>query len=153
MGKPLSLDLRRRIVACVEAGQSRRAAAARFDVSPSFVIELMRRYRETGSLEPARQGRPPGGRLAPLRSYLIKTVEARPDITMPELAELVEAEHGVVADPSWFSRCLITLGFSYKKIPDRNGARTRAGAARASRLDPSAPAPDARAAASAGVSR
>jgi hypothetical protein len=28
MGKPLSLDLRRRIVACVEAGQSRRAAAA-----------------------------------------------------------------------------------------------------------------------------
>ena len=105
MGKPLYLDLRRRIVACIEAGQSRRAAAARFDVSPSFVIELMRRYRETSSLEPARQGRPPGGRLAPLRSYLIKTVEARPDITMPELAELVEAEHGVVADPSWFSRC------------------------------------------------
>lgn len=63
MGKPLSLDLRRRIVACVEAGLSRRAAAAKFDVSPSFVVELMRRYRETGSLEPARQGRPPGGRL------------------------------------------------------------------------------------------
>ncbi|MDF0604036.1 helix-turn-helix domain-containing protein, partial [Psychromarinibacter sp. C21-152] len=78
MGKPLSLDLRRRIVACVEAGQSRRAAAAKFDVSPSFVVELMRRYRKTGSLEPARQGRPPGGRLAPLHHYLIETVEVRP---------------------------------------------------------------------------
>ncbi|MDF0604034.1 helix-turn-helix domain-containing protein, partial [Psychromarinibacter sp. C21-152] len=78
MGRPLSLDLRRRIVACVEAGQSRRAAAAKFDVSPSFVGELMRRYRKTGSLEPARQGRPPGGRLAPLHHYLIETVEVRP---------------------------------------------------------------------------
>ena len=153
MGKPLSLDLRRRIVACVEAGQSRRAAAAKFDVSPSFVVELVRRYRETGTLEPARQGRPPGGRLTPLRDYLIAVIDARPDITMPELAGLVEAEHGVVADPSWFSRCLISLGFSYKKIPDRDGARTRTGAARAPRLGPSAPAPDARSAAPVGLPR
>jgi transposase len=144
MGKPLSLDLRCRIVAFVEAGHSRRAAAAKFDVSPSFVVELMKRYLETGSLEPARQGRPPGGRLTPLQGFLIQTVEDRPDITMPELAELVHAKHGVTADPSWFSRCLISLGFSYKKISDRDGARTRAGAARASRLDPSAPTPDAR---------
>ena len=117
MGRPLSMDLRRRIVACVEAGSSRRAAAAKFDVSPSFFVELVKRYRETGSLEPARQGRPPGGRLTPLQGFMIATVEARPDITMPELAELVQAEHGISADPSWFSRCLISLGFSYKKNP------------------------------------
>lgn len=129
MGKPLSLDLRRRIVAFVEAGHSCRAAAERFDVSPSFVIKLMQLWRRTGSFEPARQGRPPGGRLAPLRDYLIATVEARPDITMPELAALVEAEHGVTADPTWYSRFLIRLGYSYKKISDRDGARTRAGAA------------------------
>lgn len=153
MGKPLSLDLRRRIVACVETGRSRRAAAAKFDVSPSFVVALMRRYRETGSVEPARQGRPPGGRLAPLQGYIIEVVEARPDITMPELADLVAAEQGVVADASWFSRYLIGLGFSYKKIPDRDGARACARSPGAPRLDPSAPAPDARAAASAGVSR
>ena len=120
---------------------------------PSFVVELMKRCRETGSLGPARQGRPPGGRLTPLQGYLIQTVEARPDITMPELAELVQAVHEVGADPSWFSRCLISLWFSYEKIPDRDGARTRAGPARAPRPDSSAPAPDARRAASAGVSR
>ena len=151
MGKPLSLDLRRRTVACVGAGVSRRAAAARFDVSPSFVVELMKRYRETGSLEPARQGRPPGGRLTPLQGFLTRTVEARPDIPMPELAVIVCAEHGITADPCWFSRCLISLGFSYKKIPDRDGVWSRAGAAGAPRLDPSAPTPDARHAPSAGL--
>jgi transposase len=72
--------------------------------------------------------RRPGGRLTPLRDYLIETVEARPDITLPELADLVATEHGVVADPSWFSRCLIGLGFSYKKITDCHGARARPGA-------------------------
>jgi hypothetical protein len=72
---------------------------------------------------------------------------------MPELAELVHARHGVTADPSWFSRCLIRLGFSYKKIADRDGARTRARPTRAPCLDPSAPAPDARRAASPGLPR
>ena len=153
MGKPLSLDLRRRIVACVEAGHSRRAAATKFDVSPSFVVELMRRYRETGSLEPARQGRPPGGRLTPLQDYLIAVVAARPDITMPEPADLVAAKHGIVAHPSWFSRCLTSLGLSYEKIADRDGARTRSGAARTPCPDRSAPDPDARSAAQAGLFR
>jgi transposase len=40
MTKPLSLDLRHRIVE--EEGMSRRAAAARFGVAPSTVIELVR---------------------------------------------------------------------------------------------------------------
>lgn len=129
MGKPLSLDIRQRIVAYVEAGHSCRAAAAKFDVSPSFAVKLMQRWRRSGSLEPARQGRPPGGRLEPFHGILCRTVEARPDITMPELAAVLEAEHGLTADPSALSRCLIKLGYSYKKIPDRHGTRARPGAA------------------------
>lgn len=129
MGKPLSLDLRQRIVAFVGAGNSCRSAAAKFDVSPSFVVKLLQRCCRTGSFEPARQGRPPGGRLAPFRGFLVRVVEAKPDITMTELAERLMAEQGVAADPSWLSRCLIRFGFSYKKISDRHGARTRPGAA------------------------
>ncbi len=129
MGKPLSLDIRQRIVAYVEAGHSCRAAAAKFDVSPSFVVKLMQRWRRTGSLEPARQGRPPGGRLLPVHGFLRRTVEARPDITMPELAIALFEAHGVVADPSALSRCLIKLGYSYKKISHRHGARSCPGAA------------------------
>lgn len=41
-----SLDLRKRIAAYVEAGHSRRAAAAHFSVSASFVINLMTALRE-----------------------------------------------------------------------------------------------------------
>ncbi|RUU94972.1 IS630 family transposase, partial [Mesorhizobium sp. M1A.F.Ca.IN.020.03.2.1] len=42
MPKPYSLDLRERVVRFVEAGHSRRAAAAHFEVSVSFVVILMR---------------------------------------------------------------------------------------------------------------
>jgi transposase len=56
MAAPLSQDLRRRLVRAVEAGSSARAAAARFEVSASAAIKLMRRVRETGSTEPARIG-------------------------------------------------------------------------------------------------
>jgi len=73
MGKPLSLDLRRRIVACVEAGQSRRAAAAKFDVSPSFVIEL----RRTSHLPPrAPPGMTSGGGTIFATSRVILTLRA-----------------------------------------------------------------------------
>jgi hypothetical protein len=41
MPNSLSNDLRERVVAFVEAGHSRRAAAAHFRVSPSAVINLM----------------------------------------------------------------------------------------------------------------
>ena len=43
MTRPYSLDLRERVVRTVEAGLSRHTTAARFDVSPSFVIKLSSR--------------------------------------------------------------------------------------------------------------
>lgn len=128
MGRPLSLDLRGRIIRFVESGNRCRAAAAKFDVSPSCVIKLMARWRRTGSLEAAPQGRPAGSRLDTHRDFLVRTVEARPDITMPELAECLWQAHAVEANPAVLSRYLINLGFSYKKIADRNGTRTRSGA-------------------------
>jgi hypothetical protein len=49
--------------------------------------------RATGSLAPARQGRPPGGgKLAPYRELLIGWVERDEDITMPELADRLARE-------------------------------------------------------------
>jgi transposase len=56
MAAPLSLDIRKRIVAAVEGGTSCRAAAARFAVSESAVIKLIERWERTGSLEPAQIG-------------------------------------------------------------------------------------------------
>src|SRR4029077_3233118 len=58
MPKAYSLDLRERVACFVDSGRSRHAAAAHFKVSVSFVVNLMKAYRMTGSLEP----KPGGGR-------------------------------------------------------------------------------------------
>jgi transposase len=50
------MDLRERVVAAVEGGQSRRQAAARFGVSYSVAIEWMKRVRATGSVAPGQMG-------------------------------------------------------------------------------------------------
>ncbi len=113
MGKSYSLDLRERVVSFVGLGRSRREAASRFDVSASFAVKVVSRHERTGSVAPARQGRPPGsGKLSPHLADLIAWVEARPDITMPELAALLAAEQGVVAHPASLSRTLRQAGFS-----------------------------------------
>ena len=144
MGKSYSLDLRERVVSFVDAGHSRREAAARYDVSPSFAVKLVSRHEATGSAAPARQGRPPGGgKLSLHLDFLIGRVKERPDITMPELAALLEAEHGVRAHPSSLSRELCKAGFSYKKNADGLGVRTRGYQAQAADLDQPAPTPDA----------
>ena len=69
-----------------------------------------------GSLEPEKQGRPPGGgKLAAHADILIRWVEEDGDITMPELAAKLEAERGVTAHPASLSRFLIVQGFTVKK--------------------------------------
>ena len=125
MGKSYSLDLRERVIKFVGSGGSRREAAIHFVVSPSFAVKLWRRQEKTGSLEPAKQGRPSGGgKLANHRDFLIAQVEKRPDITMPELAAVL-AERGVQASPASLSRLLCRAGFTYKKNASGGGARTR----------------------------
>lgn len=126
MGRSYSLDLRVRVAGFVEAGHSRRAAARPFGVSDSFAIKLLRRQAQSGSPAPARQGRPRGtGRLAPDASFLVQTVEAKPDITMPELAARLWEEHKVSAAAATLSRFLCRHGFTYKKTADGIGVRTR----------------------------
>ena len=63
MGHCYGNDLRRRVVEAVTGGLSTRGAAARFRVAPSTAIHWHRRWRETGSIEPDRQGQPPGSKL------------------------------------------------------------------------------------------
>jgi transposase len=126
MGRYYSLDLRVRVAGLVEAGYSRRAAARHFGVSDSFAIKLLRRQAQSGSPAPARQGRPRGtGRLASYETFLVQTVEAKPDITMPELAARLWQEHGISAAPATLSRLLCRRGFTYKKTADGGGVRTR----------------------------
>lgn len=125
MGKAHSIDLRERVYGDVALGKSRRAAALRFGVSASTGVRLAQRMVETGSLAPARQGRPRGtGKLAAHQSQLIAWVEAEPDMSMPELAARLEAERGVVAHPASLSRLLVASDYTFKK--NAAGRRSRA---------------------------
>ncbi len=126
MGKSSSADLRVRIVDEIERGQSCRSAARRFGVSAATAVRLAQRKAQTGSLAPARQGRPAGsGLLAAHVAALVEWVDADGDITMPELAARLLAERGVKAHPASLSRLLIRQGFTVKKnaAGERNRSR------------------------------
>ena len=49
MPRPLSLDIRERVIARVESGDSRRGAAEQFDISASAAIKLLQRWSATGN--------------------------------------------------------------------------------------------------------
>lgn len=126
MGRAHSGDLRERVYGEIAGGGSRRGAARRFGVSASTGVRVARRMADTGSLAPARQGRPPGGgKLAKNRDVLIGWVEAQGDITMPELAARLAEECQVVAHPASLSRFLRAAGYSFKKnvVGERSRAR------------------------------
>lgn len=126
MGKSSSSDLRVRIVGEIERGGSCRGAARRFGVSAATAVRLAQRKARTGSVMPARQGRPLGsGPLSAHVDVLIGWVEAEGDITMPELAAKLLAEHGVQAHPASLSRLLLAAGFTVKKntAGERNRSR------------------------------
>jgi len=83
MVAPLSQDLRRRLIRAVERGSSAREAAARFAVSASAAIKLVRRVRETGSTEPAKIGGYRKPLLAGHEDLLRELTRTRKGITWP----------------------------------------------------------------------
>ncbi len=56
MTRPCAVDRREPMVRAVAAGASRRATAAKLEVSPSCVVKLLQRWRRAGTLEPAPAG-------------------------------------------------------------------------------------------------
>ena len=75
----------------------------------------MRRWRDTGRVDPRPRGGFRHSKLGPHRAFIIAAVSAKRDITMPELADKLAQSKGVMADPSSLSKFLITCGLSFKK--------------------------------------
>src|ERR1700691_5201597 len=123
MPKPYSIDLRERVVSYVEAGHSRRGAAAHFSVSASFVVNFIRAFGERGGVAPKALGGWRHSKLDPHRVFILRRVAEKDDITMPELAAELLAASGVKADPASLSHWLIRNGLSFKKKP--SGQRMR----------------------------
>jgi transposase len=123
MARPYSVDLRTRIVRAVEAGLSRRAAAAKFEVSVSFVVKLMQRWRARGTLEPDRIG---GAKRSPLAAHAERVhalLAAEPDLTIAELRSRLAAA-GIAVSRSALGRFLLAAGLTRKKRPATPPSRT-----------------------------
>lgn len=122
MPKPYSTDLRGRVIAAVEAGETRRAAAARFGVSPSAAVKWTQRARLTGSVGP----KPMGGRrpfaLAPHRVWVLSRLADKPDLTLRALV-LELADQGVKISDYAVWNFLRREGVTFKKKPARSRAR------------------------------
>ena len=123
MGRPYSEDLRSRIVAAVEAGATRAAAAEQFAVSVSCAIKLVQRFRRTGSVAPAARGRKRFA-LAGHESLVRDLVAARSDMTLDELTDEL-AERGIRVGRSSVNRFLKVLELTLKKsrcmLPSSSG--------------------------------
>ena len=116
MTRPLSDDLRRRVVTAVDDGMSRRGAARRFGIAPSTAIKWVRAWRLTGSYRP----RPQGGdnrshRIEARAETVLALVEEIPDMTLAEIAAHLESEHGLRVSQSTVWRFFHRRGITFKK--------------------------------------
>lgn len=112
-----SLDLRQKVVAAVERGDSIiEEVAASFGVGQTFVKKMLRQHRETGDLSPRPHG---GGQTRCLSDkhfkLLRREVERRPDKTAAALRDHLEERAGVSVSRLTVTRALARLGLSRKK--------------------------------------
>jgi transposase len=114
MARPLSMDLRERIVDAVESGESRNAAAERFAVSASCVIKLMQRRQKTGSFEPGQMGGWKKHALAAHSELVRALIEECPDLTLEELRDAL-SEDGIHVGRSSVDRFIKARGLTLKK--------------------------------------
>jgi len=91
MARPLSNDLRERVVGAVLAGESRRSVSERFDVAVSSVVKWSQRQRRTGSVAPDRIGGHRKPVLGPHRAFIVEELERTPHLTLHGLKDMLAA--------------------------------------------------------------
>jgi transposase len=119
--RPYSIDLRQRVAASLDENEgSQRQIARRFRVSLSFVARLLRRRRQTGSLDPRPHGggHPPALTEADLERVR-QAVQEQPDVTLEELRQRLGLSCSLMA----ICRALKTLDLPRKKTVLRASQR------------------------------
>src|SRR6187402_1896405 len=114
MTRPLSNDLRERVVAAVLNGDSSRVVAARFGVAVSSVVKWSQRHRATGSVQPGKMGGYRKRVLEPHRAFIVERLNQESHLTLHGLkAEL--AARGVMVSHNAVWVFLRREGLSFKK--------------------------------------
>ena len=115
MAKSLSADLRKRVVAAIGSGMSRRQAAERFGVSAASAIRWQQQFNQTGTVEPDKQG---GDRrshqIDAHKATIVALYEAKTDITLEETRSAL-ADKGIRAGIGTLWRFFERHGITRKK--------------------------------------
>ena len=115
--KAYSLDLRQKIIETYQAGGiTQRDLAKRFWVSLFFIVNLLRLERTGQQLEAQRRGGQVKPTLTPeMRHFLRGEIARQNDLTLQELAALVQQRFGVLASPSTVCRACRAMELRRKK--------------------------------------
>lgn len=117
MGKPYSMDLRERVVAAIEGGESTHQAAARFAIGIATAGAWARLKRSTGDVRPAKQGKPKGAVLDAHADFILRVLAEAPDTTLDEMVERLREERGVTVVRTAVWKFLDRHGQTHKKRP------------------------------------
>lgn len=123
VGRPYSVEYRKRVLEEVAEGNSLRGAARRFKVGASSAIRWQKQLETTGSPAPRRRG---GNSRSPLEAHaawLERLIEAEPDLSLEELRQRIASELSLKTSTSAVDRFAQRHGLSYKKNPARHRAR------------------------------
>jgi len=120
-GQPYGSDLRDRVLSA--AGETIRAVAARFSVSPSYVSKVRARFRETGEATPGPQRNHVRPRLEPYYDMLRERVAEQSDATIAELRAWMVREHGVAVSHPVMWETLRRLSLTLKKSGSERRSR------------------------------
>jgi putative transposase len=114
MTRPLSTDLRERVVAAIAAGESCRAVALRFGVSVASVVKWSQRHRRTGSVAPGKIGGHRKPILGPHRAFIVERLEQTPHLSLHGLKDELAAR-GVKVSHNAVWMFLRREGLRFKK--------------------------------------
>ena len=114
MTRPLSNDLRERVVAAIVGGESCRSVASRFGVAVSSVVKWSQRYRATGSVAPGKVGGHRKRVLEPHRAFVLERIGQTPHLTLHGLKEELAAR-GVNVSHNAVWLFLRRAGLRFKK--------------------------------------
>ncbi len=122
MTRPLSNDLRERVVAAIEAGESCRSVAARFGIAVSSAVKWSQRYRSSGSVAPGKMGGHRKRVLEPHRAFIMERINQTPHVSLHRLKEELAAR-GVTVSHDTVWQFLRREGLRFKKNTVRPSLR------------------------------
>jgi transposase len=131
-----SIDIRKRVIARVAGGGSRREAAEHFEVSPSTAVNWVKRFEEAGDCAAKLRG----GSTSPLEAHadtLLRLIAEQPDLTLDEVVSAMRKRR-ILGSRTAVWRFFARHNITFKKKPTRNGAEARRRGAGTPALDPRA---------------